>query len=93
MDDFIIGYKRGCFIVANFRLLYQYAHPEAFNDITEGNNEACSSADETTLWGFPAAAGWDPVTGLGYDSSIFSKVAQLTRNIADLQTLPLLKRF
>ncbi|PTB37277.1 hypothetical protein M441DRAFT_72569 [Trichoderma asperellum CBS 433.97] len=42
-----------------------YAHPEAFNDITEGNNAACSSADETTLWGFPAAAGWDPVTGLG----------------------------
>lgn len=50
----------------------QYAHPEAFNDITEGNNEGCSSPDETTLWGFPAAAGWDPVTGLGYDSGIFS---------------------
>jgi tripeptidyl-peptidase-1 len=46
----------------------QYAHPEAFNDITEGNNDGCSSPDETTLWGFPAAAGWDPVTGLGYES-------------------------
>lgn len=90
---FLLDTRWGFFIVANFRLLYQYAHPEAFNDITEGNNAACSSADETTLWGFPAAAGWDPVTGLGYDSSIFSKVTQLTRNIAGLQTLPLLKRF
>ncbi|UKZ74649.1 hypothetical protein TrVFT333_002319 [Trichoderma virens FT-333] len=42
-----------------------YQHPEAFNDVTEGNNNGCSSPDQTTLWGFPAAAGWDPVTGLG----------------------------
>ncbi|KAL5089120.1 hypothetical protein Trisim1_005975 [Trichoderma cf. simile WF8] len=42
-----------------------YQHPEVFTDITEGNNNGCSSPDETTLWGFPAAAGWDPVTGLG----------------------------
>ncbi|KAL7941112.1 peptidase S8/S53 domain-containing protein [Trichoderma barbatum] len=42
-----------------------YQHPEVFNDITEGNNNACSSPDQTTAWGFPAAAGWDPVTGLG----------------------------
>jgi tripeptidyl-peptidase-1 len=36
-----------------------YKHPEIFNDITEGSNPGCGSK------GFPAAAGWDPVTGLG----------------------------
>ncbi|KAF2155404.1 subtilisin-like protein [Myriangium duriaei CBS 260.36] len=36
-----------------------YAHPEAFNDITEGSNPGCGTQ------GFPAAPGWDPVTGLG----------------------------
>ncbi|KZT71838.1 subtilisin-like protein [Daedalea quercina L-15889] len=41
-------------------LLYSDAS-SAFNDITEGNNYACS--DFTT--GFDAATGWDPVTGWG----------------------------
>lgn len=36
-----------------------YAHPEVFNDITEGSNPGCKSG------GFLAAEGWDPVTGLG----------------------------
>ncbi|KAH8880604.1 alkaline serine protease [Thozetella sp. PMI_491] len=36
-----------------------YAHPEAFNDITNGSNPGCGTT------GFPAAPGWDPVTGLG----------------------------
>jgi tripeptidyl-peptidase-1 len=36
-----------------------YAHPEIFTDITEGNNPGCGSK------GFPAAPGWDPITGLG----------------------------
>ena len=36
-----------------------YAHPEVFNDITEGNNPGCATD------GFAAAPGWDPVTGLG----------------------------
>ncbi|TVY25147.1 Tripeptidyl-peptidase sed1 [Lachnellula hyalina] len=36
-----------------------YQHPEAFNDITVGSNPGCGST------GFPAAKGWDPVTGLG----------------------------
>lgn len=36
-----------------------YAHPEAFTDITQGSNPACGNG------GFPAAPGWDPVTGLG----------------------------
>ena len=36
-----------------------YAHPEMFTDVTEGSNpyEKCD--------GFYAAAGWDPVTGMG----------------------------
>ena len=36
-----------------------YANPEALNDITTGNNPGCGTD------GFPAASGWDPVTGLG----------------------------
>lgn len=36
-----------------------YQHPEAFNDVVLGSNPGCGSP------GFPAAKGWDPVTGLG----------------------------
>ncbi|KAL6894896.1 peptidase S8/S53 domain-containing protein [Trichoderma evansii] len=36
-----------------------YSHPEAFTDITDGNNFGCGTL------GFPASKGWDPVTGLG----------------------------
>ncbi|KAE9406774.1 family S53 protease [Gymnopus androsaceus JB14] len=36
-----------------------YANPQMFNDITEGNNPGCGTQ------GFPAMAGWDPVTGMG----------------------------
>ena len=36
-----------------------YAHPEAFNDVTIGNNPGCLTG------GFNATPGWDPVTGLG----------------------------
>ncbi|KAI0123235.1 peptidase S8/S53 domain-containing protein [Xylariales sp. AK1849] len=36
-----------------------YAHPEVFNDITKGSNPGCNST------GFPAAKGWDPISGLG----------------------------
>jgi tripeptidyl-peptidase-1 len=36
-----------------------YAHPEAFNDITVGQNPGCGTN------GFNATRGWDPVTGLG----------------------------
>lgn len=36
-----------------------YSHPGIFNDITAGNNPSCGTN------GFPATAGWDPVTGLG----------------------------
>ncbi|KAJ5924991.1 hypothetical protein N7454_007630 [Penicillium verhagenii] len=36
-----------------------YANPDAFFDITSGNNSGCGTP------GFYAAEGWDPVTGLG----------------------------
>lgn len=36
-----------------------YAHPEMFNDVTIGGNPGCGTQ------GFPAAPGWDPVTGVG----------------------------
>jgi tripeptidyl-peptidase I len=32
-----------------------YAHPEIFNDVTEGTNQGCGTQ------GFSAAPGWDPV--------------------------------
>ncbi|KZV99461.1 family S53 protease [Exidia glandulosa HHB12029] len=38
---------------------FLYANPQAFNDITTGSNPGCGTN------GFPAKAGWDPVTGLG----------------------------
>jgi tripeptidyl-peptidase-1 len=33
--------------------------PQAFNDITSGNNPGCNTN------GFSASKGWDPVTGMG----------------------------
>lgn len=41
-----------------------YKHPEAFTDVTEGNNR-CSTWQQCCTHGFYAQAGWDPVTGLG----------------------------
>ncbi|KAJ3729755.1 family S53 protease-like protein [Lentinula raphanica] len=38
---------------------FLYANPSAFFDITTGDNPGCGTN------GFPARAGWDPVTGLG----------------------------
>ncbi|KAH9855486.1 family S53 protease [Lenzites betulinus] len=40
-------------------LLYSAQGVAAFTDITSGNNPGCNTN------GFPARAGWDPVTGLG----------------------------
>lgn len=36
-----------------------YQNPDAFHDITVGNNAECGTR------GFSTAEGWDPVTGLG----------------------------
>ncbi|KAI0744158.1 family S53 protease-like protein [Daedaleopsis nitida] len=49
-------------------LLYSNASA-AFNDITTGSNPGCGTQ------GFPAAAGWDPVTGLGTPD--FDKLASV----------------
>ena len=48
-------------------MLYWMAEscPEAFNDITIGNNQATKGGSEDCLFGFPAAPGWDASTGLG----------------------------
>ncbi|KAJ7290164.1 family S53 protease [Mycena rebaudengoi] len=45
--------------VLGFLNPWLYANPQAFNDITAGSNPGCGTS------GFPAKAGWDPVTGLG----------------------------
>ncbi|KAJ7891371.1 subtilisin-like protein [Mycena olivaceomarginata] len=45
--------------VLGFLNPWLYANPQAFNDITSGSNPGCGTT------GFPAKAGWDPVTGLG----------------------------
>ncbi|CAK7213069.1 hypothetical protein SBRCBS47491_001677 [Sporothrix bragantina] len=50
-----------------------YAHPEVFNDITSGSNPGCGTD------GFPAAEGWDPVTGLG--SPNYPKLLALFKNL------------
>jgi len=45
--------------VLGFLNPWLYANPQMFNDITTGNNPGCGTT------GFPAMAGWDPVTGMG----------------------------
>ncbi len=50
-----------------------YAHPEVFNDVTDGSNPGCGTN------GFPAAKGWDPVTGLGTPN--FPKLLQLYKDL------------
>lgn len=45
-----------------------YTYPGLWNDITQGNNPSCNST------GFPAAVGWDPVTGMGTPN--FQKLAE-----------------
>ncbi|PNP37057.1 hypothetical protein TGAMA5MH_11028 [Trichoderma gamsii] len=37
-----------------------YSNPQVFHDVTVGHNPGCNSSP-----GFPAATGWDPVSGLG----------------------------
>ncbi|KAJ7700742.1 subtilisin-like protein [Mycena rosella] len=46
-----------------------YANPGAFSDITTGNNPGCGTT------GFPAMAGWDPVTGMGSPNFLLMKTA------------------
>ncbi|KAI0261740.1 family S53 protease [Gloeopeniophorella convolvens] len=46
-----------------------YANIDKFTDITSGTNPGCGTN------GFPAAAGWDPITGVG--SPVFSNLLEL----------------
>ncbi|KAJ6630336.1 subtilisin-like protein [Mycena sp. CBHHK59/15] len=46
-----------------------YANPGAFNDVVTGNNPGCGTT------GFPAMAGWDPVTGVGSPNFLLMKAA------------------
>ncbi|KAL6230017.1 hypothetical protein BDW75DRAFT_245227 [Aspergillus navahoensis] len=50
-----------------------YAHPEAFRDVTEGDNPGCGTD------GFTAIEGWDPVTGLG--TPIYSKLLEVFMDV------------
>ncbi|KAI0018743.1 subtilisin-like protein [Xylariomycetidae sp. FL0641] len=50
-----------------------YAHPEVFNDVTQGSNEGCDTG------GFVASEGWDPVSGLG--SPNYPKLLKLLMSI------------
>jgi len=50
-----------------------YGNPDVFNDIISGNNPGC----ETN--GFPAAKGWDPITGLGTPD--FIKLSKLVLSL------------
>ncbi|KAF9027259.1 family S53 protease [Hymenopellis radicata] len=45
--------------VLGFLNPFIYSNPQAFFDITSGSNPGCNTD------GFPATAGWDPVTGFG----------------------------
>jgi len=42
-----------------------YANPDAFNDITAGNNKCTASSSICCSQGFYEAEGWSPITGLG----------------------------
>jgi len=41
------------------------AHPQAFNDITTGDNICTEDGCSSSCYGFHCSKGWDPVTGLG----------------------------
>lgn len=42
-----------------------YAHPEVFRDVATGANRGCGAGPAKKPMAFPAAKGWDPVSGLG----------------------------
>lgn len=50
-----------------------YKNADAFNDVTSGSNPGCGTN------GFPAAQGWDPVTGLGTPN--FAKLKNLVLSL------------
>ena len=57
--------------VLGFLNPFLYANPTAFTDIVKGTN-AIDRASDPLPYGFAAAKGWDPATGLG--TPIFDKL-------------------
>jgi tripeptidyl-peptidase-1 len=53
-----------------------YKNPNAFNDVTKGNNNGRNGG----TGGFDAAPGWDPTTGLGTPD--FEKLKTVVMNAA-----------
>jgi tripeptidyl-peptidase-1 len=66
-------------------MLYWMAEncPEVFNDITIGNNQSGENG-YLCQYGYPAAVGWDPVTGLG--SINFNPFVECIKVYQDLKT-------
>jgi len=64
----IFSYGRSSEYDDNFSIL-PFQNMDKFNDITEGGNSGCDGEE-----GFPAAKGWDPVTGVGTPN--YEKLAQ-----------------
>lgn len=69
-------------------LLYQMHKeaPEAFTDVTEGNNKCTESYCASTCQGYVAAKGWDPVTGLG--TPVASKMLAYLGTVLDAAAAP-----
>ena len=59
--------------VLGFLNPFLYAHPDAFTDVTKGTN-AIGRGTGPVPYGFEAAVGWDPATGLG--TPLFDKLLQ-----------------
>ncbi|KAF8266389.1 peptidase S8/S53 domain-containing protein [Lactarius quietus] len=71
LNDYLISTGRSPLGFLNLRL---YSQARAgLNDITSGNNAGCGTD------GFTAAAGWDPVTGLGTPD--FLRLQQIFNNL------------
>jgi subtilase family serine protease len=63
LADQYAGHHLGFVNPAIYRIALSAHYHQAFHDITTGNNTA--SFPPVTITGYPAAPGWDPVTGWG----------------------------
>ncbi len=57
------GHPLGFLNAALYKLAATGSYAQDFHDITQGNNT--QNVDGTNVPGYPAAQGWDPITGLG----------------------------
>jgi subtilase family serine protease len=68
LADQAAGRRLGLLNPALYGLAASGAGPRVFHDVTTGNNGVSApgpGGTVTPVGGYPAAAGWDPVTGLG----------------------------